>query len=193
MHRAGPGPALAGFILAGGKSRRMGTDKSLLPFNSSTLIEHIADELRLVAGVVLIVGPPEKFTELLLPAVADTYPDSGPLGGIVTALEHSRSEWNLVVACDLPKVTRAEMTTIVEAARESQADCVVPVSGDGRLQPLCAAYRLSALGLLKAHLEAGRLTLADAILDIRCETVQLAGEEWSANINTPEDWANHGQ
>src|ERR1044071_2947153 len=90
------------FILAGGASRRMGTDKSLLPIGRQTFAEHIAETLLQVADSVRLVGRDESST---LSAVPDVYPQWGALGGLHAALAACESEWAIVVACDLPFVT----------------------------------------------------------------------------------------
>src|SRR5271165_5087016 len=92
----------AGFILTGGQSSRMGTDKALLPFGDGFLIDHIAAKVTAAAGSVCLVGGHERYLRLGYPAIADLWHDIGPLGGIVTVLQTSSAEWNLIVACDMP-------------------------------------------------------------------------------------------
>src|SRR5262249_800619 len=92
----------AGFVLVGGRSSRMGPDKALLPAGSRTLAEQSAHSVRQAAGNVTLIGDPEKYASLGLPVIADAVEGSGPMGGIYTALLHSKEDWNLVVACDMP-------------------------------------------------------------------------------------------
>jgi molybdopterin-guanine dinucleotide biosynthesis protein A len=84
---------LSGFVLAGGKSRRMGQDKAMLHFRNHSLLDHMVQLLSTVANPVRVVG------RGILP---DQIPDCGPLGGILTALDASESAMNLIVAVDLP-------------------------------------------------------------------------------------------
>src|SRR5258708_4089918 len=93
-----------GFLLAGGRSSRMGRDKALLPFGSSTLAAHIATQIRDAAGNVTILAPPERYAHLGLPVLADAIPNCGPLGGLYTALQSTTADWNVLVACDLPRI-----------------------------------------------------------------------------------------
>src|SRR5690349_8960154 len=103
--------SVAGFVLAGGESRRMGRPKALLVLGGATMLERQVRALRSVARSVRVVGWPsdvpwpEKFEDL--PGVRrlpDKLPGAGPLGGIYTALLHSRSELNLFLGCDMPFV-----------------------------------------------------------------------------------------
>ena len=95
-------------LMAGGCSRRMGTDKSMLPVAGRPMVEHICQQLRgTFAKVVISANDAEKLAFLNLDVVADRIPGQGPLMGIASALEVSDSELNLVVACDIPEVDTA--------------------------------------------------------------------------------------
>src|SRR5450631_3928259 len=90
-----------GFVLAGGRSRRMGRDKALLEWCGIPLIERAVRSLRSVTSTVRIVGDREDLARFA-PVVADTFPASGPLGGIHAALAASSRDWNLFLPVDLP-------------------------------------------------------------------------------------------
>src|SRR5665213_1694187 len=106
----------AGFVLAGGASRRMGRDKALLPLGGGTMVEQIAARVLRVTGNVTLIGSPEKYGHLGLPVVADEIENCGPLGGLYTALRLSQAEWNVVVACDMPDVTELFLGALLDAA-----------------------------------------------------------------------------
>src|ERR1700693_1943525 len=127
------------FVLAGGKSTRMGKDKAFLEFRGRILL---ARALELAAGVgqeVRIVGDPRKFAAFGR-VVEDIYRERGPLGGIHAALKSSSTELNLILAVDLPFVQPNFLNYLISVARETMALATVPRAGDG-LQPLCAVYR----------------------------------------------------
>src|SRR4029078_5408896 len=124
------------FILAGGASRRMGTDKSQLLIERQTFAERIAETLLEGADSVKLVGGLGSN----FPRVADVYPQWGALGGLHAALAACASEWAIVVACDLPSVT-ADLFSFLAALRLDH-DAVVPIQQDGRPQPLAALYRV---------------------------------------------------
>src|SRR5512141_1705706 len=125
-----------GFILVGGKSTRMGSDKSGLVLEGRSSVELVAEALRPVVARVRLVGTE---VEGSFETVPDLRSDWGPLAGIEAALEVATSDWSLIVACDLPFVTPALFRRLVSHAQQS--DAVVPVQSDSRPQPLCAAYR----------------------------------------------------
>src|SRR5258705_10434172 len=90
------------FILAGGASSRMGTDKSQLLIGEKTFNEHIAATLLEIVETVTVVG--RSLVDPRLKSVADVYPQWGALGGLHAALNACKSDWALVVACALPFV-----------------------------------------------------------------------------------------
>src|SRR5262249_33478020 len=129
----------SGFILAGGKSSRMGTDKSLLRFGDSTLIESAVRRMLSVTSDVTIVSPRDDLAKYA-PVIHDVYPDRGPLGGIHAALTSSSHELNLMFAVDMPLVQSRLLKELLDVAEKSQAAVTVPKTRDG-WQPLCAVYR----------------------------------------------------
>jgi molybdopterin-guanine dinucleotide biosynthesis protein A len=112
-------------IMAGGKSSRMGTDKSFVPLLGKPMIEHVLDS---VAGLsqkqILITNKPAEYAYLNLPMYGDIYPDKGPLGGFHSALVHAHTSYILVVACDMPWLNRPLLEYMI-SIRET-ADIVVP-------------------------------------------------------------------
>jgi molybdopterin-guanine dinucleotide biosynthesis protein A len=185
MYAAG---SSAGFILTGGRSSRMGTDKALLPFGDGLLVDHMAAQVISTAGSVCLVGQPERYVHLGYPAIADLFPGIGPLGGIATALSASQAEWNLIVACDMPAVPDGALDRILAVARKSGADSVIPCPGS-RLQPVCAAYRHSALAGLNRAVQDGVRALHRALEYIQVQRLEFEHESWFQNLNTREEWS----
>ena len=133
---------IAGFILAGGASSRMGRDKALLELGGVPLIVRTARLVESVVGAATVVGDSAAFRALGLRTIADDWPGAGPLGGIATALRASSAPWSLVVACDLPYLTKPWLEYAVARALASQADAVIPMNATGT-EPLCALYNRS--------------------------------------------------
>src|SRR5262245_20962580 len=130
----------AGYVLAGGRSSRMGSDKALLPFGGGTLLEHVAQVVHQAVGNVTVIGPQSRYGRLGLQVIEDVHPNAGPLGGIQTALRHSPAEWSLVVACDMPGLTVVFLSWLIAAATASAAQAVLPTVDGERLEPICAMY-----------------------------------------------------
>lgn len=139
-------------MLVGGRSSRMGRDKALLPFAGSTLAEFVARTVASVTGPVVLVGEPDRYHDLGYPVISDRYPGEGPLGGILAALDHTQSDWNLMVACDMPGISGEFLSRILEAAEKSTDDVLLPIGPGGRPEPLCAAYHRRALKALESVL-----------------------------------------
>src|SRR5215207_1671960 len=180
------------FILAGGASRRMGTDKSQLLIDRQTFADRIAETLSRVADSVSLVGG--QLESASLPRVPDVYPQWGALGGLHAALAACKSEWAIVVACDLPFVT-SELFSFLAGMRLDH-DAVVPIQQDGRPQPLAALYRVDpCLQRASELIEAGRRRPLDLLEVINTRWVQFdeltnldQSERFFVNINTPSDY-----
>jgi molybdopterin-guanine dinucleotide biosynthesis protein A len=179
------------FILAGGASSRMGTDKSQLLLQDQTFVERIGASLLTVTDTIRLVGSFENST---LAAVRDVYPQWGALGGLHAALTACKREWAIVVACDLPFVTSELFRSL--AALRVDYEAVVPMQPDGRAQPLAALYRASPCAARATELiEAGRRRPLDLLEIVRTRWVDFAeianlaqAERFFVNINTPEDY-----
>lgn len=149
-------------ILAGGESRRMGVDKSLLPYGGQTLIEHVAAQLAPVAKVVRIsTGGQAPHATLGLPLVPDLRPDCGPLMGIASGLRATSRDWTLVVATDIPALPIHLLAVLWEYT--GSARCIVPQTSEGRLQPLFALYRRDLADEILAFLDRGERRVLDFI------------------------------
>ena len=178
----------AGFVLAGGRSSRMGSDKALLPYKDRRLLQFVADTVRQAAGSATIVAPPERYAHLGFPVIPDEVPGEGPLGGIITALAVSGAEWNLILACDMPGISAGFLSYLLDAAVRKQADICLPVSASGLAEPLCAVYRSSSLPALRAAFAAGVRKVTGAFGGLHVAALADCEPSRFANMNTPEDW-----
>lgn len=165
----------------------MGRDKALLPSGARTLAEQIAHSVRQAAGNVTLIGDPEKYASLGLPVIADVVKGRGPMGGIYTALRHSKEDWNLVVACDMPGLAPDFLRVLIQAAGRSPQSCLV-CEGPGGIEPLCAVYHRRLLPALEFALEHKQLKMKDFVLQQSPERWPVADASALRNINTPEDW-----
>ena len=185
-----------GFILVGGRSSRMGTDKSRLQFGGQTSVERIAAELRSITARISLVGAGRADSDPDLRIVPDTHERWGALGGIHAALGACVSDWALIVACDLPFVTRDLCSRLLALSHPESPDAVVPIQPDGRPQPLCALYRREPC-LLKAEelIAGGEHTPRALLANVKtrwvrpAELIDLPGaENFFFNVNTPADY-----
>lgn len=142
------------FILAGGQSSRMGTEKAFLELEGQLLIDRMIGIAKTVAEQMRIVGPKQKFAAFGQIAL-DIYQDRGPLGGIHAALNISRTEFNLVLAVDMPFVESHFLEYLLKQAVHNEALVTVPKTRDG-FQPLCACYRKEFEEVAEKALAAGQ-------------------------------------
>ena len=171
----------------------MGSDKAFLDFAGRTLLARSLDLARTVSADVRIVGHPEKFSAFA-PVVPDIYPARGPLGGIHAALSVSSTDFNLILAVDLPFIELSFLQYLITVAESTDAVVTVP-SAAGHLHPLCAVYRKSFLPVAERALAENRNKLDALFSEVPVRIISEA--ELSAagfdtrmfrNLNTPEDW-----
>ena len=192
--------SLEGFILVGGASRRMGSDKSRLVLGELTTVEHIANALSTVASRVFTVGRSGARSSLkAFDHISDIHPNWGALGGVHAALRACEAEWAAIVACDLPFVTNElflRLWSLAQSGDPTTLDAVVPIQADGRPQPLCALYRREpcvkkAQGLIAVGEHTPRALLA-AVSTRRVQAEELSDLPGAAhfffNVNTPADY-----
>ena len=185
----------AGFVLAGGGSSRMGRDKALLELDGVALVLRTAKLVESVSGApVAIIGSPDAYGSLGLQVIGDDFPGAGPLGGLATALRASSAAWNMIVACDLPYLTREWLEYLIGRAVASKADAVVPMNELGA-EPLCAMYSKRCEPAIRAALVRGTRKVTDGLAGVRVESIEPSA--WKAfdsegylfkNMNSPADY-----
>ena len=183
---------LAAFVQSGGKSIRMGRDKAFVEFNGQTLLLRALGLARAVAQEVAIVGDREKFSSFG-PVIEDVYQERGPLGGIHAALASAKTEFNLMLAVDLPFVEPRFLEYVIAQARACSATVTVP-RVDGGWQPLCAVYRREFATTAEQALIAGNNKIDVLFAKVQTRVVdepEISKLGFSAamfrNLNSPEE------
>lgn len=189
----GPSPDLAAFILAGGKSARMGADKAFVTLDGRTLLARALELARSLAPGVRIVGDPAKFAAFA-PVVEDVFRGCGPLAGIHAALRSSQTELNFILAVDVPFVSAALLQYLIARARNSANARATVAQAGGGWQPLCAVYRREFADAAEQALRAGhykidKLFEATSTKVISEEELKTAGfsPKMFRNLNTREE------
>ncbi len=186
---------ITAFILAGGKSSRMGSDKAFLEVAGQSLLARSLDLARSVTPDVKIVGDPAKFSAFA-PTIPDIYSHRGPLAAIHAALTNSATDFNLVLAVDLPFLNVRFLHYLIAESESTNAVVTVPQAA-GHLHLLCAIYRKQFLAPAERALAESRNKL-DALFN-QVEVRIIPEDELTAagfspaifrNLNTPEDLAN---
>jgi molybdopterin-guanine dinucleotide biosynthesis protein A len=181
----------AGFAVAGGRSRRMGRDKALLPWSGSTLLDHTLERLRQVCPEVRILcGPKPRYQDRGAPVLVDAVADAGALGGVLAGLRSLAAGSGLFLAIDLPLVSVTALGRLVELARGF--DAAVPVSPEGP-EPLCAVYGTACKDPIARRVAAGEMKMTSFWPDVRVREVpigELGSRDLFRNVNEPEDYSS---
>ena len=182
-----------GVILAGGESRRMGCDKSLLPIDGARFIDHIYRRLdALFEEVIIVTNSPGLYQDIPCRKVPDIYFAKGSLAGIHSGLCHAGSDRIFAVACDMPLLSADLIRYICDQADD--ADVVIPRAGS-ELEPLHALYAKACIPAIEDVLDAGRRRIVSFFDRVRVHAVE--GDEVLRfdpkgisfrNINTPQEY-----
>ena len=186
-----------GFVVAGGRSARMGRDKALLPWDGATLLDHALARLRAVTDDVRILcGPSARYEDRGVPLVLDRVADGGPLAALDAALHAAAGRPVVFLGVDLPFVTPAVLDRILAAS--TGRDAAVPVLGE-RPEPLCAVYGPGCQAAVQARLAAGERRMTSFWPDVAVRALSpgdLSGLGDLAalfrNLNTPGDFEQTG-
>jgi len=181
---------LAAIILAGGRSRRMRREKSLLPVCGRTLIEAVIAQLRPRFATILIsAGSRDKFAFLGLPVVEDDAPGQGPLPAILTALRSSPCRGNFIIACDIPFIDIPFLDALLALAPVHEI--VVPRYRDGKFEPLFAAYDRGVIPAIERQVAGGDFRISSLFQACRTKFVPMDGQDWFRNLNTIEEYHDY--
>lgn len=185
-----------GFVLAGGKSSRMGADKFGLEINGETFLTRAVNVLKPVCETVKIVLNQHQSIETSLPIVRDIFPERGAPGGIHAALRNCDTKFAVILAVDLPFVSTAAIENLAEFALDSNKySAFVPCQTGGKIQPLCAVYLAkNCLPVLEKLLgENRRASVRDFLALVAPKYIdqyRLSDDEnLLYNVNSPADFA----
>jgi molybdopterin-guanine dinucleotide biosynthesis protein A len=183
-------------IQAGGQSKRMGSDKGLLPFGEGVLIEYVLGQIEgLGTEQIIISNKPEEYVGFGLPVFTDALPGKGALGGIYSAIYHARYDHILLLACDMPFVNLALIDYLLGMAPKH--DAVVPVLREDEFaEPFRAIYSKACLPAIQKALDEKKRRVISFFEDVDVHHVQAdvihrfdPDERSFFNVNTPEDLA----
>ncbi len=182
-----------GFVLAGGRSSRLGTTKALLSFRGQTLLHRSVEVLRgLGLEVRILVGSLEDLPQdPPAPLLVDRFTGCGPLGGIHSGLSASQGKRSVFLACDSPLVPQRLLEVLMENSRSF--DIVIPRDGVMRLHPLIAVYSRGCLEEIEERLGRRRLRVDELLLSrgLRCRILDArrygVADQCFLNVNTPDD------
>jgi molybdenum cofactor guanylyltransferase len=182
---------ITAIVLAGGKSKRMGTDKGMLKLNGKPFIKHICDALQPIVGSNIIIASGNKEYDVLgYTRVDDIIDDKGPVGGLYSALNSSKTKINIVLSVDVPMVSSELLEWLV--ASHDETYMVTQTVVGAKTSPLVAVYDRSMRTVFGEHMAGNQLKLQTVVDDVKHQTIEIP-EKWNykvQNINTQEEYQN---
>ena len=178
---------ITGIILAGGKSTRMGSDKGFLKLNGVSFMEYSITAMKPLVSEIIIVSNNPDYDIFNLKRVEDVIKEAGPLAGIYTGLKTSKTEFNLVLSCDVPLITKEILEMLIEA-QDRQSD-IIQIVSQGKSMPLIALYKKCCETQFYQLLKNDERRLHVAVNQCKVKNITLSSqtELFTKNINTPED------
>ncbi|MBD3184373.1 NTP transferase domain-containing protein [Candidatus Poribacteria bacterium] len=164
---------ITGIILAGGRGKRLGyRNKALLEIGGKQIIQRIIETLSEVTDRIMIMTNfPEDFTHLEFPTFSDIIPNSGPLGGIYTGLKITKTQYNIILACDMPFIQPFILNKIIDNIEDY--DIIVPVTPDG-YHPTTAIYSKNCLDTIEKQIQSGHLKISSIFSQLKVKAIEFA-------------------
>jgi len=186
--------SIGAVILAGGKNERMGADKARLPWrDGKTFLENMIGRLLHVDELLISVSAEHAYDDLIrgLPVVVDRRPGRGPISGVHSALLACRSDWLLVVPCDMPLFEK-KLADYLMSKVSDEYSVILAATRDGFVHPLCGLYSKRAAEVLDKFCASGNNCIFDAVRESGFLPIALADtpfpDEILSNVNTPEEY-----
>jgi molybdopterin-guanine dinucleotide biosynthesis protein A len=182
---------VTGFVLAGGLSSRMGQDKSLMQFRGKPLIVYAIDALSSLCEKVVVSSNLQVYDFTGCDVWPDELPVQAPINGLYSCLKRSKTDWNFILTCDMPFTGSRLFAYLLEQAQGE--DAVIPVHGQGLVEPLCGLYNRSTLNVLEQQVQAEQYSILKLLKQIRCSFVNIGSDqefyhtEMFSNLNFPAD------
>ena len=179
--------SISAYILCGGKSSRMGTDKGFVKFRGHSFIGWCLEAARQITNDIHLVTANKEYAQFGYPLLEDIHKNKGPVGGIHAALEHSVTDWNLILSCDVPGITGTLLTYLVE--RTPKETSVVFLSIGSNDYPLVAMYHKKCREYFFEAIQQNDLRLMNTIKKLNYERTEIPVSENHNlnNINTKEE------
>ncbi|MBL0051788.1 MAG: molybdenum cofactor guanylyltransferase [Bacteroidetes bacterium] len=177
------------YVLAGGKSSRMGVDKGLILLNDKPMIQYVIEQLKPLCKNIFIVTNNSEYKKLGFECIEDEIKNIGPAGGIFSALNHTNTQHNLIVSCDMPFIRTKGIEYIMMHSLDHEI--TIPVF-ENHLQPMCGVYNKNILDkwqslILKDERKLQSMVKLFLLKQLELDYNILFDANFFKNINTPEE------
>lgn len=181
---------LTAFILCGGKSSRMQSEKGLVLFQGKPFIEHIIQAILPVTENIQLITNTKEYDYLPCQKIADIVKDKGPLGGIYTALTNSETEFNLILSCDIPLISSGLLAELI--SKQNQEAQITVFATESRMHPLIGIYSKEIVTIIKESIDKNELKMMDFVLKVPHQIIKIEESENFplTNINSADELNN---
>lgn len=181
---------ISGYILAGGKSSRMGSDKGLMLLNKKAVIQHAIEQLEKSVKNIFIISNNIEYEKFRFEVIPDLIKDIGPAGGIYTALKHTHTNQNFIMSCDMPFVTTSAINFLLEKADSSQINLAIHKN---KIEPLFGLYSKDCLAKWEKLILQNIIKLQTLVTHFNLQKIDfdqndLFGDKLFLNLNTKKDF-----
>lgn len=175
------------FILCGGKSSRMQSEKGLVLFQEKPFIEHIIKAILPITEQIKLITASKEYDYLEYEKMPDIVSDKGPLGGIYTALSNSKTEFNLILSCDIPLISTELLKELISKHTEEAG--ITIFASESRLHPLIGIYSKKILPVIKKAIETDELKMMDLLAKVPHQIINIDESENFplTNINSADE------
>ena len=175
-------PATA-YILIGGESKRFGSLKWQTTINGQTILDRIWDACDGI-GNRYVLGK-KKPDSVSHPFIKDELEINAPINGLYTALKYSKTEWILLLSCDLPLIDSKIFNKLWDSKSEN-CDIIIPITND-KIQVVCAFYHKRIITKLESEIENGNYSLFKLVKKLNSYYINFGNNESFLNMNTKKD------
>lgn len=175
------------FILCGGKSSRMQSEKGLVLFQGKPFIEHIIKAILPITKNIKLITATKEYDYLPYEKISDIVSDKGPLGGIFTALIHSETQFNLILSCDIPLISTGLLSELISKHNE-EAEITIFAS-ESRMHPLIGIYSKKVLPVIKSAIDNNDLKMMNLIANVPHQIIKIEESEnfHLTNVNSTDE------
>lgn len=182
--------AVSGFILAGGRSRRMGTDKAFLLVQEEPLLKHMISLVEPFCNEIAISGQNSDYKSFNVNLIPDVFSGCGPISGLYSSLKHSSFDWNLIISVDVPFVNDELICYLI--SNISEVDCIIP-EHTSRVEPLVGLYNRRILPVVEEMIKSGDYKLMNLLSKLNtryldCNNLISKYPRLFFNVNRPHDY-----
>lgn len=179
---------IAVYILCGGRSSRMKSEKGLVELHGKPFLKWILEAVDPLTDKITLVTKNDDYSKFRLPLIEDKVENKGPVGGIYTALSHSNSQYNLILSCDIPKITTEVLYELIQGALSSEKEVSI-LCDETHDYPLIGCYQKKVVRFFEDAVRQNHLKLCPLVDSLSPNKFQVTRKSQSAlqNINSLEE------